>query len=40
MKLKLFIKPCNRKKCPYYNILSKKCKDCEYNKNGTWKQIK
>ena len=29
---------CNRKKCPYYNALSVKCKDCVYYRNGTWKE--
>lgn len=40
MKRKLNISPCNRKKCPYYNTLLAKCKDCDYNKNGNWKQSK
>lgn len=37
MRIKETISPCNRKKCPYYNTLSAECKDCDYNKNGTWK---
>ena len=29
-------KSCKRKKCPYYNEITKKCESCELNPNSVW----
>lgn len=34
------IKPCKRKKCPYYTVISAKCSKCEWNPNSVWSERK
>lgn len=30
------LKPCKRKKCPYYYIQSSNCNKCEWNPSNLW----
>lgn len=32
--------PCKRKKCPYYNEITKKCEVCDWNPYSAWTEKK
>lgn len=39
MKLKK-LKPCKRKKCPYYSTYYSNCDKCDWNPDGVWTEYK